>query len=132
MTLAALRIVGTGLALCLMLGEVWRSWGVGRPLVFVLDDFVFGIPLLVGAVTARYARPRTVTLLAVGYAGCAGMLYGSFFTKVVEPETTVAGNWNADVLTVLIGLAFVVSVVGAIATLAVRTHTDSGSLPPLP
>ena len=31
----ALRFLAIALSLSLMIGEAWRSWGVGRPVMFV-------------------------------------------------------------------------------------------------
>ena len=117
MTWRAIRVAGALLALALMGGEAWRSWGADRPFVFVVDDFVFGLPLLAAALVARRPTARARALLAAGWAGNVGMLYGSFFKKVVDPAATDAGNWNADVLTGLVGLAFLVSVLGVAGTL---------------
>ena len=117
MTWHAIRVCGVLLALALMGGEVWRSWGADRPFVFVVDDFVFGVPLLIAALLAKRPTARARPLLSAAWAGNVGMLYGSFFTKVVDPVATNAGNWDADVLTWLIGLAFMISVLGVIGTL---------------
>ncbi|MEM7779515.1 MAG: hypothetical protein AAF697_03875 [Pseudomonadota bacterium] len=112
MSLGLLRFFGAGLALSLMIGETIRSWGVGRPIMFVLDDFFMGGLLLLGAVLM--ARP-TLTRWAIfvaGWGACAGMLYGSFFGKVFDPASSNAGNFDLELLTGLIGLAFVVSLLG--------------------
>ena len=50
-----LRLIGMLGALALMVGEIYRSWGVGRPLAFVLDDMIVGIMMLTAAVLV--ARP---------------------------------------------------------------------------
>jgi hypothetical protein len=44
----------------------------------------------------------------------------SFFGKLVAPEQADSGNWNMSVLTVLVGLAFAISVVGTVASVAIR------------
>lgn len=112
MSLGLLRFLGAGLALSLMIGEVIRSWGVGRPIMFVLDDFFVGGLLLAGAVLmARPTRTRWAVFVA-GWGACAGMLYGSFFGKVFDPASANSGNFELGVLTALIGVAFVVSLVG--------------------
>ena len=111
-----LRIAAVILAIGLMGGEAWRSWGAGRPFLFVADDFIMGALLIAGALAVvkdTFAR-RAFFAAAWGYA--AGQLYTSFFSKVVQPEETNAGNWSLDVLTWLVGLAFVVSVAGMIAS----------------
>ena len=117
MRLGLLRFLGTGLALSLMIGEVIRSWGVGRPIMFVLDDFFMGGLLLAGAILmVRPTRTRWAIFVA-GWGACAGMLYGSFFGKVFDPASSNSGNFDLGVLTVLIGLAFVVSLVGLAASI---------------
>ena len=113
----ALRLLGLLLALGLMGGEFWRSWGAGRPLPFVLDDFVFGGLLLAGVVAARPGSARGLRLLAAGFAGCAGMTYGSFFDKLMRPETMETGNWDGGVLTALVGLTFALGVAGTAGAL---------------
>ncbi len=100
-----------------MIGEAIRSWGVGRPIMFVLDDFFMGGLLFVGALLiAKPNRLRWGVFIA-GWASCAGMLYGSFFGKVFDPASANSGNLDLGLLTWLIGLAFVVSLVGLLFTL---------------
>jgi hypothetical protein len=55
----ALRIVAVLHALSLMIGECWRSWGVGRPVMFVLDDMLMGGFLLAAAWAVRRETVRT-------------------------------------------------------------------------
>ncbi|MBX7514179.1 hypothetical protein K3179_06400 [Qipengyuania sp. GH38] len=117
MTLALQRFLGAGLALSLMIGEAIRSWGVGRPIMFVLDDFFMGGLLLAGAILmTRPTRTRWAIFVA-GWGACAGMLYGSFFGKVFDPASSNSGNFDLGVLTALIGIAFVVSLVGLAASI---------------
>ncbi|WP_298471173.1 hypothetical protein [uncultured Erythrobacter sp.] len=107
-----LRLLGAGLALSLMIGEVIRSWGAGRPIMFVLDDFFMGGLLLIGAILmASPSRIRWGVFVA-GWASCAGMMYGSFFGKVFDPASANSGNLDLGLLTALIGVAFAVSLVG--------------------
>ena len=117
MSLALLRLLGAILALCLMIGETIRSWGVGRPIMFVLDDFFMGGLLLIG--TVLMAKPTRLKwgVFVAGWASCAGMLYGSFFGKVFDPDNANSGNFDLGLLTGLIGLAFVTSLIGLTATL---------------
>ncbi|NVE95179.1 hypothetical protein [Altererythrobacter lutimaris] len=117
MSLILLRVFGGGLGLSLMIGEVIRSWGVGRPIMFVLDDFFWGGLLLLGAILmAKPTRLRWGVFVA-GWASCAGMLYGSFFGKVFDPASANAGNMELGFLTAIIGLAFFVSLIGLFFTL---------------
>ncbi len=111
------RIVAIALGASLMLGETIRSWGQGRHLLFVLDDFFVGFPLVVsGLLMARPTVARRCAFSA-SFAAAAGMLYPSFFSKVLQPAAPVASSIGRDVLTALIGGAFLLSLLGLIASL---------------
>ena len=117
MSLGLLRFLGVGLALSLMIGEAIRSWGVGRPIMFVLDDFFMGGLQLAGAIVmASPTRTRWAVFVA-GWGACAGMLYGSFFGKLFAPASANSGNFDLGILTALIGVAFVVSLIGLWGTI---------------
>ena len=117
MRLGFLRALGAGLALSLMIGELIRSWGAGRPIMFVLDDFFMGGLLLTGAfLMAKPTRLRWGIFVA-GWASCAGMMYGSFFGKVFDPASANSGNLDLGFLTAIIGVGFAVSLVGLALTL---------------
>jgi len=105
------------LGLALMLGELWRSWGTSRPFVFVADDFIMGSVLIAATIVMGRDTTRRRAFFAAAWGMNAGMLYGSFFTKIFAPETTDAGNWNMGILTLLIGAAFVVSCIGTVAAI---------------
>ncbi len=51
------RIWAALLGSSLMIGETIRSWGQGRNLLFVLDDFCIGVPLVVVAVLMANPTP---------------------------------------------------------------------------
>jgi hypothetical protein len=108
----ALRVVAALLALALMLGEVWRSWGAGRHPLFVLDDQLMGGFLLAAAWAMRVDSRRNRAAFSAAWGVVAGMLYGSFFGKLVEPASSNAGNWNMGVLTALLGIAFATALIG--------------------
>src|ERR1700712_2720105 len=107
-----LRILAIVLALALMIGELWRSWGVGRPIAFVLDDLLAGGFMLGTAIAVKRESIRSRTAFSAAWGIMAGGLYGSFFNKVFAPQEAQAGNWNMGVLTVLLGIAFCVSLAG--------------------
>ena len=107
-----LRLLAVVLALSLMLGEAYRSWGVGRPVYAWLDDQIMGALLLAGAWLTRVPTSARLAFLAGAWGVNAGMLYGSFFGKVFEPERSTAGNFDLGLLTALIGLAFATAIIG--------------------
>jgi hypothetical protein len=120
----ALRVAAVLLALSLMLGEVYRSWSAGRPAAFWLDDQIMGAMLIVGA--ALMARPsrRRHALFAAAWGVNAGMLYGSFFGKLFDPAGSDPGNFDLGLLTLLVGIAFAVSIVGLAASIWLAARQD--------
>ncbi|MGE0046127.1 MAG: hypothetical protein AB7J28_13180 [Hyphomonadaceae bacterium] len=113
----ALRIVAVLLALSLMIGEAYRSWGAGRPVAFWMDDMLMGALLIAAAVLVAKETVARRAFFTGAWGVNAGMLYGSFFGKVFDPETTNAGNFDLGVLTILVGLAFATSIIGFAASL---------------
>lgn len=107
-----LRIAAVLLALSLMIGELWRSWGAGRHWLSVVDDQWMGGFLLIAAWAVGRQTIASRTAFSAAWGVCVGMLYGSFFGKLIEPQTAQPGNWDLGVLTALIGIAFVVALAG--------------------
>lgn len=112
-----LRIWAVLLALSLMIGELWRSWGAGREFVFVVDDQIMGAMLIVSAYLLKEQTVRRRAFFSAAWAFNVGMLYGSFFNKIISPENTNAGNWDFGILTALIGVAFLSAITGMIASI---------------
>lgn len=107
-----LRYIAVIAALALMIGELWRSWGVGRPIMFVLDDQLVGGFMIAAAWTMRDDTMRNRAAFSAAWGVAVGMLYGSFFGKVFDPQSAEPGNWNLGVLTALLGVAFVCALIG--------------------
>ena len=112
-----LRIIAIIGALALMLGEAYRTWGTGRPIYAWMDDMLAGGLMLVAAI--RMAHPTLInrTLFSACWGIAVGMLYGSFFGKLFDPASSNPGNFGIGILTVLVGIAFVVAIVGLIASI---------------
>tara|TARA_R110000868_G_scaffold41729_4_gene142129 strand:- start:690 stop:1094 length:405 start_codon:yes stop_codon:yes gene_type:complete len=115
------RVMAALLGSTLMIGELIRSWGMGRPLVFVLDDFCIGIPLVVTAVLmAKDTKPRRAAF-AAAWGATAGMLYPSFFGKLIEQDAVAAAtNIPFNTLTAILGFLFVLSLAGLVASVALK------------
>jgi hypothetical protein len=107
-----LRMIAVAGALALMIGELWRSWGVGRHPLFILDDMLAGGFMLAAAWAVRRDTKRNRAAFAAAWGVSAGMLYGSFFGKLIDPASSNAGNWDMGVLTALLGVAFVIALGG--------------------
>lgn len=111
------RVWSVVLGSSLMLGETIRSWGQGRNLLFVVDDFLIGIPLVATAILLARPSPARVCAFAASFAATAGMLYGSFFGKLVDLSNPASSNIEVHVLTGLIGMAFAASLAGLVASI---------------
>lgn len=116
-TLRNLRAFAIIFALSVMCAEAWRSWGEMRPLAFVWDDTIVGLLMIFSALMLKKHTTRRRAFFSCAWGVNTGMLYGSFFEKLAEPEAIVAGNVNPNTLTFLIGLAFVISCFGTIASI---------------
>lgn len=108
----------------LIIGESIRSWGQGRHPLFVLDDFFIGIPLLLTAWLMGAPTPMRRAAFSAAFAASAGMLYGSFFGKLLEPSADHSSSFDVGFLTFLIGLAFVSALVSLALSLRLW-QTDS-------
>ncbi len=122
-----LRIWAMLLGSSLMIGESIRSWGQGRNLLFVFDDFLIGVPLVVTAILMRRPSPARWCAFAASFAATAGMLYGSFFGKLVDLSNPVSSNIEVRVLTALIGLAFASSLIGLVASIRLAAGHAAGN-----
>jgi hypothetical protein len=123
MTATILRICAALLGLSLMIGETIRSWGQDRNPIFVVDDFFIGGFLLISAAYFSQDTPVRRAAFAGGWAFCAGMLYPSFFGKVFpDPSSSMMTNIDPGLLTALIGIAFLTSILGLIATLSLKSQ----------
>ena len=117
-----LRVWAVLLGASLMIGATIRSWGQGRNLLFVLDDFLIGIPLVVTALLMRRPTPARWCAFAAAFAATAGMLYGSFFGKLIDLSSPASSNIEIRLLTGLIGLAFVSSLIGLVGAIRVASR----------
>ena len=103
------RSLAVFLGLLLMGGELYRSWCIGIPLVVTA--------LLMAKDT--FARRAA---FAGAWGATAGMLYPSFFGKLVEPTPDAVATTNIpfDQLTVIIGVIFALSLAGLVASVALK------------
>lgn len=117
MAMTIFRIVAVLQGLGLAIGELYRSWGVDRPLMFWVDDQILGALLISAAILMARDTFHRRAYFTAAWGFSAGMLYSSFFAKVYEPQEANAGNFDLDVLTFLIGWTFFVACVGMAASI---------------
>jgi hypothetical protein len=112
-----LRIWAILLALSLIIGEAYRSWGAGRPVMFWMDDMMMGAMLIAAALLVRQDTHRRRAFFTAAWGVNAGMLYPSFFGKLLTPAESNPGNFDLGLLTVLVGLAFASALIGMVLSI---------------
>jgi hypothetical protein len=116
-----LRSLAIALGSLLIAGETFRSYGQGRPVAFVVDDYLIGGGLILGAVFFRADSLRRRAAFAAAWAATVGGLYGSFFGKLLaDPHAEFQSNIPGGLLTALIGAAYATALFGMTATIALR------------
>ncbi len=114
------RTISIVLAVLLMAGEVFRSWGDGRHIMFILDDFFAGIFMIFAALRFTSDTPVRRATFAAAWGVAVGMLYGSFFTKLLSGGSYNSGNFDPGLLTTLLGICFAASLVGLYLAITMR------------
>ena len=113
----ALRWAGIVGAVAVMSGEAYRSWGVGRPVAFWMDDMLAGAMMIAAAIAVGRPSVATRSFFASAWGVAVGMLYGSFFGKLFAPGSSDPGNFRMGTLTALVGAAFVAAITGLVASI---------------
>lgn len=112
-----LRTGAIALALSLIIGEAYRSWGAGRPVMFWMDDMMMGAMLIAATIMVGRDTHARRAFFTAAWGVNAGMLYPSFFGKLLTPEETSAGNFDLGLLTLLVGLAFASALIGMVLSI---------------
>ena len=121
-----LRVLAIALGTLLVAGETLRSWGQGRPLASVLDDYLLGGALIATALLFRAGDLRRRAAFAAAWGAASGGLYGSFFSKLFAPAgASFSSNIPDGWLTGLIGAAYATSLFGVVATIAMQPRRFS-------
>lgn len=106
------------LAVLIMVGEVYRSIGDGRHIMFVLDDVFLGLAMFFSALWFTKDTLPKRAFFAASWGAAAGGVYGSFFSKFLAEDAINSGNLNPTFLTAFLGVFFLISILGVI--LAIR------------
>lgn len=92
--------------LLLAAGETYRRWGEFGHWSRWMDDYIIGISLILPAILVLKGRHQVLTFLIGAWGFAAGLLYGSFFSKVQDLSNIRQSNFEPGLLVSLIGLAF--------------------------
>jgi hypothetical protein len=117
-----LRIIAIIGALALMVGEAYRSWGVGRPIAFWMDDMLAGGLLIASTILVGVPTVARRAFFTGAWGISVGMLYSSFFGKVFAPQDADPGNFDLGLLTGLLGLAFAIAVAGMVMSIVLPSE----------
>ena len=93
-------------------GELYRSAGDGRHIMFVLDDVFLGLALVISALLFTRDTPPRRAFFAASWGAAAGGVYGSFFSKLLSEEPINSGNLDPVFLTSFLGVLFAISLLG--------------------
>jgi hypothetical protein len=116
---SVLRIYTVLVALVLMIGEGYRSWGAGRPVITWLDDMVLGSLMIAAAwAVGRETPPRRAFLTGV-WGIAIGAVFLSLLSKIVAPSSTITGNLQLSELVAALAIILVGAVLGFVASLAI-------------
>jgi len=113
------------LAVIVMVGEVVRSWGDGRNIIWVLDDILAGLYMLAATLYFTSDTPARRAFFASAFGIAVGMLYMSFFSSFLDPAATNSGNFNLDFLVAVKGILFAASILGLVASILLPYSKDT-------
>jgi peptidoglycan/LPS O-acetylase OafA/YrhL len=114
-----LRLFTVLIAVVLMVGEGYRSWGAGRPIATWMDDMVLGALMIGAAWALRVETPRRRALFTGVWGIAVGAVFVSLISKLLDPASIVAGNLQVSVLIGALAIIFASSVVAFAASLVI-------------
>jgi len=117
-----LRLAALALALIVMGGEALRSWGE-RDLVWWIDDFLVGAALIAGAFIAGKPTPARRAAFTGAWGFSAGVIYISFFDKVIAPAASGA-NIEVNRLNLFVAATLLAAIAGFAASIAAPFDTS--------
>ena len=117
--MSALRVYTVLVALVLMIGEGYRSWGAGRPVITWMDDMVLGALMIAAAWAVGRGMPARRAFLTGVWGIAIGAVFLSLVSKILDPSSTIAGNLQLSVLIWALAAIFAGSVLGFVASLVI-------------
>jgi peptidoglycan/LPS O-acetylase OafA/YrhL len=108
----------------LALAELARNWGNWQWWPFWLVDFIAAGLLVAGASRTLRERPGGGALLAGAWGFTTAMFYMSFWSHIEHIDEAAEGNLAQGPLTSIIGVLWIVTLVGFGLTLAAVRRRD--------
>lgn len=96
-------------------GELYRSWGDGRNIVWILDDVLAGLLLIIAAITFTKDTLSRRALFAAAWGVSLGMIYMSFFSSLLNGSEFNSGNLDWQFLLTVKAFIFLLCIFGVFA-----------------
>lgn len=100
-----------------ILGEIYRSWGDGRNIIWVLDDVFAGVFLIAAAVAFTHDTPSRRAFFASAWGASLGMIYGSFFSSLLGGAEFNSGNLDWQFLIGVKAFIFILCIIGVVVAI---------------
>ena len=110
-----LRAFAIALGLVVIGGELLRSWGERNP-AWWLDDILVGAALIATAILVRRATPARRALFTGAWGFSIGVIYISFFDKVLGPALMGPGA-EFNRLNAFVGFTLACAIAGFVGSL---------------
>jgi hypothetical protein len=98
--------------------ETWRRWGDWGDWPSILEDYIAGGFLILGAVSARRLLPKGPRLLAAAWGFATGMMYLSFVGQLMHLSSADPSGFPAACVVAVKGLFLLLSLLGLLGALA--------------
>jgi hypothetical protein len=115
---SVLRVFTVLVALVLMAGEAYRSWGAGRAPASWMDDMALGALMLGAAWALRTETPRRRAFFTGVWGIALGSVFVSLLAKLIDPASAIAGNLQVSTLITALAVIFAATVIGFLASLS--------------
>jgi hypothetical protein len=125
--LLALTALSYVLAVALVVAETYRSWGVDRPILTVIDDYVGAALLAWAAWLTRRPSERARRVVVAIWGVICGVSLSNFSIKLLMPDRMTPGNLPPMILQALVGAAFLLSLIALVAAVLLPRGKASGS-----
>lgn len=102
----------------LAIAEAVRNWGDWQWWPFWLVDYIAAALLITGGVLTLRRRPRGAVWLAGSWGFATAMVYMSFWSHISQIDQPAEGNIPQVPLTTIIGILWLLTIVGFLLALA--------------
>lgn len=118
-----------GFGIFLAIAEAVRNHGNWQWWPFWLVDYIAVVLLVAGALMTLRARRGAAPVLAGAWGFTTAMFYMSFWSHIEHLDEAAEGNIEQGPLTLIIGVLWVITIVGFATSLAAGRARKAGEAP---